>query len=97
MRNFVPRKGRVKGVNGIPATIKGTGTIDLSLECADGRCDIIPIAAVYVPTSPYDVIPPQLLINESRNDNKPAQMVSSNTWMVNQTIGLLVPVIASPW
>ena len=55
----------IKGIGGKATVIKGVGTILIRLESDDGRCDSITIHdAVYVPSSPYNLLPPQLLITK---------------------------------
>ena len=64
-KSFTAQRGAVKGVGGNPVSIIGTGTLELSLRSDEGAIDKIEIEnAVYVPSSPYNLIPPQLLINQ---------------------------------
>ena len=63
MTNIRMCKATIKGIGGEATVIKGIGTIIIKLESDDGRCDNITIHdAVYVPSSPYNLLPPQLLI-----------------------------------
>lgn len=56
-------QGSVKGVGGTPVALCGTGTFRLPLVSDDGSTDRISVIdAVYVPSSPYNLVPPQLLI-----------------------------------
>lgn len=58
-----PSSGNVKGVGGSPALIRGYGNHTLLLTSDRGLRDSITIPnAVYVPTSPYNLILPQLLV-----------------------------------
>jgi hypothetical protein len=64
-KSFKAQRGAVKGVGGNPVSIIGTGTLEQSLQSDEGIVDKIEIDnAVYVPSSPYNLIPPQLLINQ---------------------------------
>lgn len=55
----------IKGNDGKATVVKSVGTIVIRLEIDDGRCDSIIIhAAFYVPSSPYNLLPPQLLITK---------------------------------
>ena len=61
--NFKPSAGSVKGINGSPTALKGTGSTTLSLTDNDNISVKLPdIDVVYVPSSPYNLLPPQLLI-----------------------------------
>lgn len=54
---------RVKGVGGKETLIKATGTKTYSFKSDSGVVDTIRVEGVcYVPTSPYDLTPPQVLI-----------------------------------
>ena len=56
-------KSTIKGIGGNPTIIQGIGSITVKLETDDGRYDTIEVHdAVYVPSSPYNSLPPQLLI-----------------------------------
>jgi hypothetical protein len=62
-KDFSPIQGDVKGVGGNPVPIKGHGTHKIELISDNGLRDTIVIAdAVYVPSSPYNLIPPQMLV-----------------------------------
>jgi len=55
----------IKGVGGMPVQIAGVGCLNLPLVSDDGNTsNIIMQNAVYVPTSLYNLIPPQLLLSE---------------------------------
>ena len=59
MTNIQMCKASIKGIGGEATVIKGVGNIAIGLETDDGRCDNIVIHdAVYVPTYPYNLIPP---------------------------------------
>ena len=60
---FHPITGSVNGIGGSPVTIRGVGEVRLPLRADDGTVDCITIPdAAYVPTSPYHLLPPQLLV-----------------------------------
>jgi hypothetical protein len=63
LRDFRPTQGGVKGVGGTLVSIQGTGVCRIPLHTDNGNADIIDIHnAIYVPTSPFNLVPPQLLI-----------------------------------
>ena len=67
MSNIKITKGSIHGVGGKNIQISGTGDHSLLLKSDDGVFDTIPeLPAVYVPSSPYNIIPPQLLIKHMR-------------------------------
>jgi hypothetical protein len=70
--SFKPKLGLVKGIGGSPVPLTGTGTIRLPLKSDSGTIDTVTIDdAVYIPTSPFNLVPPQLLIrhlNKSQYD-----------------------------
>ena len=60
---FVKQSGRVKGIGGKTVPLVGTGTIRLPLKSNSGIVDTITITdAMYIPTSPYNLVLPQLLV-----------------------------------
>lgn len=62
--NFQAVRGDVKGIGGTPVSIQGVGNLRLALQSDDGLCDEVLVkGAVYVPTSPFNLIPPQLLVD----------------------------------
>ena len=63
MTNLRLTKATIKGIGGVATTIKGIGSITIQLESDDGRPDSVTIHdAVYVPSSPYNLLPQHLLI-----------------------------------
>jgi hypothetical protein len=57
---FKPCSGVVKGIGGNPLPLTGVGTVKLNL-----KSDTITIQdAVYLPTSPFNLLPPQLLLRQ---------------------------------
>jgi hypothetical protein len=59
---FTARNGRVKGIGGDPLQILGTGSVRIPLKSDDGKVDYVFFDdAVYVRTSPYNLLPPQIL------------------------------------
>ena len=66
MERFTYTKGHVKGVSGTSASIQGIGSHQIKLQSQCGHVDNIVVEAVYVPSSLYNIIPPQLLIKTLR-------------------------------
>jgi len=59
--NVIPNHP-VKGIAGEPAKAYGYGIFDIELCSDEGHKNTVPLSqAMYVPTSPYNLIPPQLL------------------------------------
>jgi hypothetical protein len=64
-RSFNKQDGLVKGIGGKSVPLIGTGTIKLPLKSEDGAINSITIKdAVYIPTSPFNLVPPQLLLRK---------------------------------
>jgi hypothetical protein len=60
--HFKASNGRVKGIGGDPVQILGTGSVRIPLKFDDGKVDYVFFDdAVYVPTSSYNLLPPQIL------------------------------------
>ena len=53
--------GSMKGINGNPTPITGTGEVLIRVIANDGNVDVITMKAVYIPSSPYNLMPPQML------------------------------------
>jgi hypothetical protein len=79
--SFKPQSGLVKGIGGTPVPLSGIGTIRLNLKSDNGFIDAITIRdAVYIPTSPFNLLPPQLLIRKLNDLRYECDMAShSNT------------------
>ena len=59
LQNLVATSDKIKGIGGKCVRIAGVGTLSLPLRSDDGNTDIISgLNAVYVPSSPYNLIPP---------------------------------------
>ena len=56
----------VKGVGGSSTPIKGTGMYMLILQSDDGSYVSVNLDAVHVPTSPYNLLPPQLMVSQMK-------------------------------
>ena len=68
MTNIQIVKGSIKGIGGKGVTMSGSGKHTLTLQSDDGHYDTIPrLPAVCVPSSPYNLIPPQLLIKHMKS------------------------------
>jgi hypothetical protein len=64
-KEFQPSTGSVKGIEGDPVTLGGVGSPRLPLKSDNGKVDYVDVDdAVYVPTSPYNSVPPQIIINK---------------------------------
>ena len=67
LQNLVATSDKIKGIGGKCVRIAGVGTLSLSLRSDDGNIDVISgLNAVYVPSSPYNLIPPQILIKQMK-------------------------------
>ena len=63
LTNFIPTNDKFKVIVENPTTVVGTGTFNISLQSNNGIYDkFFAKKAIYVPTSPYNIIPPQLLL-----------------------------------
>ena len=62
--NFKAIRGGVKGVGGTSVSIRGIGYLSLPLQSGYGAVDYVCIQdAVYVPSSPFNLLPPQIPIS----------------------------------
>ena len=62
IQNLQSGSGGVKGVGGNSVSILGNGSFWVNLRADNDFSDSIDLHdAVYVPTSPFDILPPQLL------------------------------------
>ena len=67
----------VKGIGGTPVKVLGVGTLHLSLQSDSGQVDKFRLPpAVYVPTSPYNLVPPQILFTAMREQGYNPQRFS---------------------
>eukprot|EP00980_Cylindrotheca_fusiformis_P019866 scaffold6984_cov81-Cylindrotheca_fusiformis.AAC.1 len=62
LTDFKPTSGGVNGIGGTPVDLNGTGFCTVPLHFDDGSSYTVQMPAVYVPSSPYNIVPPQLLI-----------------------------------
>ena len=68
-QTFAQQSGRVKGIGGKTVPLLGVGKIRLPLKSDDGTIDTIIIEdAVYIPTSPYNLVPPQILLKRMKEN-----------------------------
>jgi hypothetical protein len=56
----------VKGVGGNAVKAHGVGTVRIPLKSDDGIVDYITVNAVYVPSCPFNLVPPQVLMTEMK-------------------------------
>ena len=62
LRDFRSVKGGIKGIGGASTKILGVGKLQLPLPGSkDGSIPDLTVDAVYVPTCPFNILPPQLL------------------------------------
>ena len=60
--DFHLSREQVKGLQGKPITAGGRGRLRMKLESVDGHVEEIDHLAIFCPTSPYNLAPPQLLV-----------------------------------
>ena len=63
LKQFTATRASVKGISGTSVAIQGTGQHRLTIKSDNDHQTNIHVEAVFVPLSPYNVIPPQLLIH----------------------------------
>jgi hypothetical protein len=69
LKGFEPMQANIKGIGGKSNAIQGVGTYGLPLQFNCGTKYIVEFddtEAVYVPTSPYNIVPPQMLARKLR-------------------------------
>ena len=67
LQDLVATSDKIKGIGGKCVRIAGVGKLSLPLTSDDGSIDVISgLNAVYVPSSPYNLIPPQILIKQMK-------------------------------
>ena len=70
LHNFQVCSGGVKGIGGNPVSILGKGSCRINLRSGDDLSDSIEMHdAVNVPTSPFNLLPPQLLVSNLKKSN----------------------------
>ena len=57
-----------KGISGTSAAIQGIGKHRITIKSDNEHQTNIHVEAVFVPSSPYNIIPPQLLIHALKNN-----------------------------
>ena len=58
---------KIKGIGGFPIQVTGGGKLNLTLQSDGGQVSQIKnLDAVLVPSSPYNLIPPQLLVAQMK-------------------------------
>ena len=68
LTDFISTKGKVKGVGANPTTVAGTRTFNIPLQSDDCIHDRFSAKKdIYVPMSPYNFIPPKLLLQVMRD------------------------------
>jgi hypothetical protein len=67
LTNFHSSTGGVKGIGGLTIALKGSGRCAVPLHFDDGSTYTVTMPAVYVPTSPYNIVPPQLMVKELKS------------------------------
>lgn len=67
LTNLKITKAKIKGIGGKSIGISGIGQIKLSLRSNSGQVDTVKdLEAVFVPSCPYNLIPPHILIKQMR-------------------------------
>jgi hypothetical protein len=62
---FTPSKGRIQGIGGDPVALGGMGSTRIPLKSDNGLVDYLEVNDdAYVPSSPYNLVPPQILIEK---------------------------------
>ena len=71
LANFRASGGGVKGIGGTPVQIRGHGDLTLTIVSDSGKEShkTTFLNAVYVPSSPYNIVPPQLLIANLKDED----------------------------
>ena len=70
LHNFQACSGGVKGVGGNPVSVLGKGSCRINLRADDDLSESIAMHdSVYVPTSPFNLLPPQLLVSNLKKSN----------------------------
>ena len=75
LTDFRPTRSSVKGVGGSRTAAHGIGVLPLQLQADDGTAHIVRMKAVYVPSSPYNLLPPQLVVRSLRHSGYQASCV----------------------
>ena len=63
LTQFMPTQASVKGISGTSVAIRGMGQHQLTLKSNNNYKMTLHVDAAFVPSSPYNIIPPQLLIS----------------------------------
>ena len=63
LTQFMPTQASVKGISGTSVAIRGMGQHQLTLKSDNNYKMTLHVDAAFVPSSPYNIIPPQLLIS----------------------------------
>ena len=70
LTNLIPSSNKFKGVGGNCVIISGTGKFSLPLQSDNNTVDdVIDLQAVYVPSYPYNLVHPQILVNQTKAQN----------------------------
>ena len=70
LHSFQACSGGVKGVGGNPVSILGKGSCQINLRADDNSSDSVEMHdAVHVSTSPFNLLPPQLLVLNLKKNN----------------------------
>lgn len=64
LKNYTPTIGKVKGVNGTPTVFTGTGLLPMRIKTDCGSTIELEVAGVCIPSCPYNLMSPQLLVAE---------------------------------
>ena len=79
LTNFRLSREKVKGLQGKPIISGGQGRLRMRLESSDGHVEEIDHQAIFCPTSPYNLAPPQLLVRALKKRGYRAQGYHDDT------------------
>ena len=70
LHNLVPASDKIKGIGGKCVRIAGIRNLILPLKSDNGTLDVVSnLHTLCVPSSPYNIIPPQVLIQQMRRQH----------------------------
>ena len=79
LHGFQACSGGVKGVGGNPVSILGKGSCRINLRADNDSSDSIDMhGAVYVPTSPFNLLPPQQFFSNLKKSNYEVEWFKNN-------------------
>ena len=79
LTKFRHSREQVKGLQGKPIIAGGQGRLRLKIESTDGHVEEIDHSAIFCPTSPYNLAPPQLLVRALKQRGYQARAYHDDT------------------